>query len=95
MTNNGTAGAWTLAGARQTRSGKWAVTLSRPVEPATTLGELVAALAEATPRAYEAVITVDLKRRDRVATAAVYVRDADEAKTVMSDHRGPVKIHES
>lgn len=95
MTHSDVAGAWTLAGARQTRGGKWAVTLSRPVDPATTLGELVAALAEATPRAYEAVITLDLKRRDRAATATLYVRDADEAKTVISDHRGPVTIHES
>lgn len=94
MTQNDVAGAWSLTGARQA-GGRWAVKLARPVEPATTLGELVATLAEATPRAYEAVISVDLRRQERTATATVYVRDATEAKTLMSEHRGPVTIHES
>jgi hypothetical protein len=63
---------WSLAGARRSRNGKWVLTFTRPVGPETTLGQIVSTLSEAHPRALEAVLTVDLRRRDRTMSAALY-----------------------
>jgi hypothetical protein len=71
--------AWSVVGARPTRTGSWAVTFTRPVGPETCLGEIVSSLAEVYPRALEAVLTVDLRRRERTVSAAVYMDTRDEA----------------